>query len=100
MPATDAGAGRAGDVLRFSGPLLRARVAALWRALPDVAGVRTIDLAGVPQIDSAGLALLAEVAQRSGAAPVLAFAPGGAPDGLDALRAAYRLDAGLRFQAA
>ena len=94
MPAaaTEAGAERAGEALRFTGALLRAHVAALWKRLPALDGVRTLDLSGVSALDSAGLALLSEVAARSGATRVEGDAPG-----LADLRAAYRLDATLGF---
>ena len=48
---------RDGDVLRVSGALVRAHVAALWAQRPaDAAGVRRVDLTGVERIDSATLA--------------------------------------------
>ncbi len=101
MPAsTDAATQvtRAGEALRFAGALSRAQVAALWRRLPPLDGVRTLDLTAVSAIDSAGLALLAEIAERSGAAPDVIVSAQAPPDGLAELQAAYRLDAGLRFQ--
>lgn len=94
-PATDAAeadATRAGEALRFAGALVRAQVPGLWKRLPSLDGVRTLDLAGVTALDSAGLALLAEVAARAGATAVQ-----GDPPGLSELRSAYRLDATLGF---
>ena len=95
MPApTDAGLRREGDALVFTGALERAAVAALWpQTLAALAGVARFDLRGVSQVDSAGLALLGELAARAGGNVVIA----GEPVGLDALRAAYRLDATLAF---
>lgn len=88
-----ASATRAGEALRFAGPLLRAQVPALWRqALPQLAGVRRFDLSAVEGVDSAGVALLAELAARAGDVAIV-----GAPPGYDALRAAYRLSAALDF---
>ena len=100
MPAAEpassavAAVARDGDSLGFSGALLRDAVAPLWRqALPAAAGVRRIDLHAVTRVDSAGVALLAELAARSGATVVLE----GDPPGLAALRAAYRLSPSLAF---
>ncbi len=102
MPApTDAGAEvhrapasaqAGGEALRFAGALVRAHVPALWKRLPPLDGVRRLDLREVASVDSAGLALLAEIAERAGVMQIE-----GAPQGLDELRSAYRLDAGLRF---
>ena len=83
-----------GEALRFAGTLVRANVPALWKRLPPLDGVRTLNLREVVSVDSAGLALLAEVAERAGVAAVE-----GAPQGLAELRSAYRLDAGLGFGA-
>ena len=96
MPrSTDAGVRRDGDALVLTGVLARDAVPALWRdALPLLDGVRRIDLSAATAIDSAGVALVAELAARAGATGV-----DGAPPGLDGLRAAYRLDPALRFQA-
>ena len=89
----DATVARDGDVLRFSGALLRAGVPNVWRhALPLVGGVRRLDLAAVTRVDSAGVALLAELSARAGGAVV-----DGAPEGLAELRAAYRLAPALAF---
>lgn len=95
MPAAEPAAtvAREGDVLRFSGALLRAAVPGVWRnALPLVGGVRRLDLAAVSRVDSAGVALLAELSARAGGAVVE-----GAPEGLAELRAAYRLAPALAF---
>lgn len=101
MPApAEAGAVREGDTLRVAGALSRSAIAPLWRGMPPLDGVRTLDLAGVSAIDSAGLALLSEVAARCGTPPALVFAASGAPDGFDELRGAYRLDPHLQFQSA
>lgn len=89
-----------GDTLRFAGALSRDAVPALWKQLPPLDGVRTLDLAAVTSIDSAGLALLAELAARASGAPLaLALPPDGAPDGFTELCAAYRLDPRLGFAA-
>jgi phospholipid transport system transporter-binding protein len=102
MPAsTDAAASvqHAGEALRFAGVLSRAHVAALWRQLPALDGVRTLDLREVTAVDSAGLAMLSDIAERAGAGqPVsIALREDAPPAGLAELRAAYRLDATLRF---
>jgi phospholipid transport system transporter-binding protein len=81
-----------GQALRFAGALVRANVPALWKRLPALDGVRRLDLREVTSVDSAGLALLADIAERIGATRIE-----GAPQGLDELRSAYRLDAGLGF---
>jgi phospholipid transport system transporter-binding protein len=95
MPAAEPAAVSCdGDALAFSGGLLRDAVASLWRqALPRAAGVRRIDLQAVTRVDSAGVALLAELAARSGGELVL----DGDPPGLAPLRAAYRLSPSLAF---
>ena len=94
MPSTEAAVERSGDTLRFSGPLLRAHCAALWRqALPLLAGTRRFALMDVTRADSAGVALLAELAARAGDGIVL----DGEPDALRALRDAYRLGPALAF---
>jgi phospholipid transport system transporter-binding protein len=95
MPAsTDARAEvtRAGEALRFAGALSRQTVPALWKALPAVDGVRSLDLRAVTTLDSAGLALLSVVAERCGAPAIE-----GEPPGLAELRSAYRLDGQLGF---
>ena len=86
---------RTGDALRFTGALSRAGVATAWKqALPLLAGgVRRFELVGVSGVDSAGIALLAELAARCEAAPVIE----GDPPGLAELRAAYRLSPTLAF---
>ena len=84
---------RDGERLVFSGALDRPACAGLWQQLqPLPGGVRTLDLSAASQVDSAGLALLAELASRSGGVAVV-----GAPAGLAELRAAYRLDHCLAF---
>lgn len=95
MPAAEpATVERAGETLRFAGALTREDAAALWRrALPQTAGADRFDLAAVTRVDSAGVALLAELAARTGAA----VAVEGTPPGLAELRAAYRLTPGLAF---
>ena len=95
MPGAEAaGLDRAGDALRFTGPLSRDRIAALWRqALPLLAGARRFDLTAVTRVDSAGVALLAELAARAGGAPAI----DGMPPGLAELRTAYRLQPDLGF---
>ena len=81
--------------LKFSGALDRAAATRLWPQLhASVSGVRRFDLSEVPRVDSAGLALLAELAARSGGVEVV-----GRPDGLDELRAAHRLQDDLSFAA-
>jgi len=86
---------REGAALRFSGRLLRAAVPALWSAAAHssvAGGVQRLDLTAVERIDSAGLALLVELAARTGADDVI-----GNPPGLAQLRAAYRLSPTLTF---
>ena len=93
MPAsTDARADvtRAGEALRFAGAHSRDTVPALWKALPALDGVRSLDLGAVTALDSAGLALLSVVAERCGGARIE-----GEPPGLSELRSAYRLDDAL-----
>lgn len=94
MPAAEAATvAREGDALRFTGPLVRDAVPALWRAaLPLLPGAAQLQLAGVTRVDSAGVALLAELAQRAAVSEVH-----GVPPGLAELRAAYRLSAKLAF---
>jgi ABC-type transporter Mla MlaB component len=83
---------REGEALRFQGPVLRDRVAALWlAAVPLLAGADTLDLGGVTDLDSAGLALFGELMQRNA---TLRLA--GAPADFDSLRQAYRLDTRLQ----
>lgn len=95
MSAAQASVERAGDALRFAGSLQRAAIAGLWKRLPALDGVRRLDLTAVSDIDSAGLALLAELARRSGGGVQV----DGDPVGLQDLRSAYRMDAGLGFDA-
>lgn len=84
---------REGETLVFTGVLARAAVAGLWRqALPQLAGVRRLDLTAVESVDSAGLALLAELSARVDGAALE-----GMPAGLRDLRSAYRLDDTLAF---
>lgn len=95
MPAAEAAVRvtREGDALRLEGPLLRASIPALWRqALPLLPGARRLDLHAVSRVDSAGVACLAELATSGNGLDI-----DGAPEGLDALRAAYRLSPGLAF---
>lgn len=88
---------RDGDALVFTGALSRDAVSSLWRALPtNMAGVRCLDLSAVERLDSSGLALLSTLSTRAeGVVTVV-----GNPAGLDALRAAYRLDDTLGFTTA
>lgn len=99
MPASTDGkssAVRAGEILRFTGALLRGDIAALWPQVSTLLdGTRRIDLTAVERVDSAGLALLAELAER-----VDGLLIDGAPAGLTELRAAYRLNPQLRFATA
>jgi phospholipid transport system transporter-binding protein len=85
---------RDGDALVFTGALTRDGVASLWREVPtNMTGVRRLDLGGVERLDSSGLALLSNLSTRAeGGVTVV-----GSPPGLDALRAAYRLDDTLGF---
>ncbi len=96
MPSAEAvRLARDADTLRFVGELLTPRIRDAWtRALPMLGGVRRFDVTGVTQVDSAGIALLAELAQRSGGVAV-----DGDPAGLSALRAAYRLTPTLEYAA-
>lgn len=81
------------DALVFRGDLIRATTTALCKQMPSLAGVRQIDLTAVATVDSAGVALLAEtIAGSEAGADII-----GSPDGLDALRSAYRLDSRLQF---
>lgn len=90
-----AGVRREGESLVFTGDLVRSACAGLWRQLlAQHDGAHVFDLRAVGSIDSAGLALLAEVAARSDRPEVI-----GQPAGLAELRAAYRLDAQLRYAA-
>ena len=92
--STSLAVARDGDTLVMTGALLRPSVAAAWaRALPQVAGVRRIDVTQVASVDSAGLAFLAELAARAGDRVAIS----GQPAGLAELRAAYRLDDALAF---
>lgn len=90
----DASVRRDGASLVFAGALQRAVVARLWpQALASVAGADRFDLRAVSAVDSAGLAMLAELAARAGTG----IDVDGAPAGLHALCAAYRLDSGLGY---
>jgi phospholipid transport system transporter-binding protein len=95
-PASNAGVRRDGDALVFTGALLRDAVAGLWKQAGGLGAVRRLDLRAVERIDSAGLALLAELAARSGADVTI----DGEPAGLAELRAAYRLSPTLAFASA
>ena len=83
---------RAGEALRFAGALSRDSVPALWKALPALDGVRSLDLRAVTALDSAGLALLVALAERMDGASIE-----GRPHGLAELLAAYRLTPALAF---
>jgi len=84
---------RDGDALVFSGTLDRDAVPALWtQCAAWQSGVTRLDLVAVDRVDSAGVALLAELAARTGASAVE-----GDPIGLAELRRAYRLGATLDF---
>ncbi|MEQ1514212.1 MAG: anti-sigma B factor antagonist [Lysobacteraceae bacterium] len=84
---------RAGETLRFEGPLLRNAIATLWPRIPnDLQGVSRFDLGAVASIDSAGLALVSLLAARCGTVGIE-----GNPEGFAELRAAYRLGHGLAF---
>lgn len=84
---------RDGDALVFSGTLDRDAVPALWKSCASWnTGITRLDLAAVDRVDSAGVALLAELAARTGASRVE-----GDPIGLAELRRAYRLGATLNF---
>jgi len=96
MPASNAGVRRDGDALVFTGALLRGDIAALWpQAAKAFDGVQRIDLGAVERIDSAGLAMLTELAARSGGH----LSIDGSPVGLAELRAAYRLTPALGYAA-
>ncbi|MDI1252396.1 STAS domain-containing protein [Thermomonas sp.] len=85
---------RDGDALVFTGALSRDVVPALWHALPaNMAGVRRLDIRAVERLDSSGLALLSTLSTRAEDGVTVV----GNPPGLDALRAAYRLDDTLGF---
>lgn len=91
--ATAATVRRDGDALAFAGALTREAVAALWpQALGLLPQAQRFDLSAVSSVDSAGLALLVELAQRSGGVSVA-----GDPPGLGGLRRAYRLSPALSF---
>jgi len=97
MPATannDVAVRLDGDALVFTGILSRDVVPLLWRELPaTLTGVRRLDLSAVERLDSSGLALLSRLSTRAESAVSVV----GNPPGLDALRAAYRLDDSLDF---
>jgi phospholipid transport system transporter-binding protein len=87
---------REGDALVFTGPLVREAVARVWSpAFAAAAGSARYDLRAVTRVDSAGLALLAELAARRAGGPG-SLELLGTPEGLQELRAAYRLDHALR----
>lgn len=84
---------RDADALVFSGALSHDAVASLWRhASAALDGVHRFQLDAVERVDSAGLALLAELAERTGGVAV-----SGDPAGLSELRRAYRLSPSLSF---
>ena len=88
---------REGDALVFSGALSRDVVSSLWHELlGNAAGVRYLDLSAVERLDSSGLALLSTLSMRAESSVTVV----GNPPGLDALRAAYRLDDSLGFASA
>lgn len=95
MPGSDrASVRRDGEALVFSGALLRDAIAGLWpRAVEALDGARSLDLTAVPRIDSAGLALLSALSGRAGGSMAIS----GSPEGLEELRAAYRLSSSLAF---
>ena len=95
MPGSErASVRRDGEALVFSGALLRDAIAGLWPdALKALDGARSLDLAAVPRIDSAGLALLSALSGRAGGSVEIS----GSPEGLEELRAAYRLSPSLAF---
>lgn len=96
MPPSDASLRVDGDALVFAGALDRPAVAALWPiAIAAIGQARRFDLRTVSHVDSAGLALLTELAARRDYALGLE----GDPPGLAELRAAYRLDAHLAYEA-
>ena len=97
MATTTATVRRDGDALVFTGPLLRAGIAALWPKATDAAAadVRRFDLRAVERVDSAGLAFLAELAARVAGDVAIE----GTPEGLAELCAAYRLSPALAFAA-
>lgn len=73
---------------------MRECVADAWRqASSQLDGIATFDLSAVDRVDSAGIAMLAELAERSGHQVAIV----GDPPGLAELRAAYRLTASLAF---
>ncbi|NLC59707.1 MAG: STAS domain-containing protein [Gammaproteobacteria bacterium] len=96
MPGSDApGVRREADALVFSGSLLRDDVAGAWPpALAALEGAQRLDLTAVPRIDSAGLAMLSALSARAGGQ---GLAITGSPQGLEELRAAYRLSPSLAF---
>ena len=96
MPASEAASvRRQGDALVFSGSLLRDDVAGAWpRAVAALAGAGSLDLTAVLRIDSAGLAMLSALSARAGGQ---GLAITGSPQGLEELRAAYRLSPSLAF---
>ena len=92
MASADAGtsAERAGALLRLRGRLDRDSVPALWpQALRALDGAQGLELHGVDALDSAGLALLSELAARIASRGPMRIE--GAPSGLAALCAAYRM---------
>jgi|SRR5690554_1141813 len=95
MPASErASVRRDGEALVFTGALLRDAIAGLWPdALAAMGDAGRLDLTAVPRIDSAGLALLSALSGRAGGS----LAISGSPEGLEELRAAYRLSSSLAF---
>lgn len=93
MPASErTSVRRDGGSLVFSGALLRDAVAGLWPdAVAALDGAGRLDLTAVPRIDSAGLAMLSALSARTDGGMAIS----GSPEGLEELRAAYRLSATL-----
>ncbi len=93
MAVDEASVRRDGDSLVFTGTLDRVATPALWKAcMPLLTGITRLDLSTVSSVDSAGVALISELAARTGAATV-----DGDPIGLAELRRAYRLGPSLEF---
>ena len=84
---------RDGAALHLSGTIDRTAATALWpQASVSVDGARVLDVSAVDAVDSAGLAMLVALAARMDDVRIE-----GAPRGMNALRAAYRLSPSLAF---